>query len=102
MLTAPIGNVHFVCRTGCTANAPHPAISPPTKNGSRSAVGASAEAHVSGTWGATNSTTAQIPAGGGVVELMLPAAASDIKLWWPRGYGRGQPLYAVNATVVVS
>jgi hypothetical protein len=47
----------------------------------RSAAGASAIARVSGAWGATNATTAHLPAGGGLIELTLPAAASDVKLW---------------------
>ena len=81
--------------------------------------GATASISVSGAWGSsssggeggsggsgttTNTTAApiKVPAGNSVATLTLSAPASTIKLWWPNGYGRAQPLYNVTATVITT
>ena len=64
--------------------------------------GAAGSLAVAGSWGGSGSRSSTnavvtLPAGASKISLQLAAAASEIKLWWPRGEG-AQPLYDVEAT----
>jgi beta-mannosidase len=54
------------------------------------------EVAATGEWGGQNSTTATLPAGGTMVELVLPA--DSVNLWWPNNAG-SQTMYNVNVSL---
>lgn len=56
----------------------------------------SVEVTAAGEWGAHNSTTATIPAGETMVELLLPA--HSVNLWWPNNAGN-QTMYSVDVSL---
>lgn len=61
--------------------------------------GATSNLVAKGSWGAEASSPTLTVAEGDerAVEVTLNATASQVKLWWPVGYG-GQPLYHVNVS----
>ena len=60
--------------------------------------GATGALTVQGSWGGppVTSPVTALPAGDSALSLLLPAPASQVRLWWPNGMG-AQPLYNVSA-----
>merc|ERR1712232_82372 len=52
---------------------------------------------IKGSWGASANQEVDVPAGNSSVTIVLDAAAKDIKLWWPAGFG-AQNMFDVSAS----